>query len=86
MAMVVMDIQDYRDKALTLLTDTSTYKTISKYPTTRLRNRLICTLKDIKQQGGLSDTTYRKLYPTSAVPPGFMAFPKSTKQAPPWDP
>ena len=72
--MVAMDKQDYVDKALTLLTDTSTYNTINKDPTTRLRNRLIST-----QQGGLSDTTWRKLYPTRAVPLSFMAFPKSAK-------
>ena len=79
--MVVMDKQDFMDKALTLLTDTNTY--INEDSASRLRNRLISTLKDIKQQGALSDSTYRKLYPISSVPPGFMAFPKSTKQAPP---
>ena len=62
---VATDKQDYTDKALTLLTDTNT---ISKDPTSRFRNRLISTLKDIEQQDRLSDTTYRKLYPTSAVP------------------
>ena len=57
MATVVMDKQDSTEKAFTLLTDTNTYNTISNHPTFRLRNRLISTLKDIKQQGGLSDTT-----------------------------
>ena len=79
LAMVVMDKQDYTDKILTLLTDTSTYNTISKDPTTRLRTTLITTLKDIKQKGGLSDTTYRKVYPTSAVPPKFYGLPKINK-------
>ena len=60
-AMVVMDKQDYIDKALSLLSDTNTYKTIHKDPTTRLRNSLITKHKDIKQQGGLSDNTYRKV-------------------------
>ena len=81
--MLVMDKKDYTDKALTLLTDANIHKTINKDPTSRLRNRLISTLKNIKQQGGLSDSTYRKPYPTSAVHQSFMAFPKSTKQAPP---
>ena len=83
-AMVVMDKKSYTDKALTLLTDTIIYNTISRDPTTRLRNKNISTLKDIK--GGLINTTCRKLYPTSAVLPSFMAFPKSTKQALPLDP
>ena len=33
-AMVVMDKQDYTDKALSLLADTSTYWIINKDPTT----------------------------------------------------
>ena len=53
-AKVVMDKQEYTDKALTLLTDTSTYNTISKDPTTRLMNKLISTYKDIKKQGGIN--------------------------------
>ena len=78
-ARVAMDKQDYTDKALTLLTDTSTYNTISKDPITRLRNRLITTLKDVKQKAELSDTAYRKVYPTSAVPPKFYGLPKIHK-------
>ena len=81
--MVSMDKQDYTDKALTLLTDTSTYNTIIKDPTTTLKNKLITTLKGIRQQGGLGDTTYRKVYPTSVSSLRFMAFPKYTKLAPP---
>ena len=39
-AMLVMDKEDYTDKALFLLTDTSTYRIISKDPTTELKNKL----------------------------------------------
>ena len=67
-AMVIMDQQDYNYKAQTLLQDTNTYKVLNKGPTSRLKNKLIQTPKDIKQSGGLSDSKYRKLYPTSAVP------------------
>ena len=81
-AMVAMDKQDYTHKVLSLLTDTSTYNIISKDPTTRLRNTCITKLEDIIQKGGLSDTTYRKVYPTSAVPLRFMAFQESTN----WNP
>ena len=52
-AMVVMEKQDYTDKALILLCDTSTYNNINEDPTMRLRNSLITKLKDIKQKGGL---------------------------------
>ena len=84
--MVVMEKQDYTDKALTLLGYTSIYNIINKDPTTRLRNSLITKVKDIKQKGGLSDTIYRKMYPTSADPLSFMTFLKSTKLAPPLRP
>ena len=65
-AMVIMYKQDYMDKALSLLTDTNIYRTINKDLSTKLRNQLIKTLKDIKQAGGFND--YKKVYPTSAVP------------------
>ena len=81
--MVVIDKQDYTDKALSLLMDTNTHRIINKDPTTKLRKQLINTLKDIKQTGGLSDSSYRKVYPTSAVLPCFMAFPKFIRLAPP---
>ena len=74
-ALVVMDKQDYMDKALSLLTDTNTYRTINKDPTTKLKNQLICTLKDIKQTGELIDLRYRKVYSS------FMAFPKFIRWA-----
>ena len=47
-AMVVMDKQDYMDKALSLLSDTNTYRTINKDTTTELRKQLINTIKDTK--------------------------------------
>ena len=51
-------------------------KILSKDPTNRLKNKLIQTLKDIKQTGGLSNLKYKQLYPTSAVPPKFNGLPK----------
>ena len=81
--MVIMDKQEYTDKAIGLLSDTNTYRTILKDPTNKLKNKLICILKDIKQTGGLKDSTYCKGYPTSAVHPKFCGLQKSTKLAPP---
>ena len=77
--MVIMDRQQYMDKATTLLQDTNTYRTIPKDPTNKLKNKLIGILRDIKQTGGLKDTTYRKVYPTSAVPQKFYGLPKIHK-------
>ena len=64
LAMVIMDQQDYNNKAHLLLADTNTYRILNKDQT----NKLIQTLKDIKQSGGLSAQNCKKLYPTSAVP------------------
>ena len=65
--MVIMGKQDYTNKAQALLQDTNTYKVLSKDPPSRHKNKLIQTLKGIKQSGGLSDLKYMKLHPTSAV-------------------
>ena len=70
--MVIMDKQQYTDKATALLQDTNTYRTIPKDPTNKLRNKLIGILRDIKQTGGLKDTMYHKVYSTSAVPPKIL--------------
>ena len=79
-AMVVMDKEDYRDKALSLLAD---YNVITKDPTTKLKNKLAQLLRDIRNQGGLSGCSYRKVYPTSAVPPKIV-WPSSNTQS--WHP
>ena len=78
-AVVIMDKKEYMDKAIGLLSDTNTYSTISKDPTNKLKNKLIGILEDIKQTGGLKDSTYYKMYPTSAVPPKFYGLPKIHK-------
>ena len=70
--MVIMDKQDYINKAQALLQDTNTYKFLPKDPTSHLQNKLITLLKDIKQTGGLTTQKYKQLYPTSAVPPQVL--------------
>ena len=85
-AMVIMDKEDYINKAQALLQDTNTYKVLHKDPTSHLKNKLITLLKDIKQTGGLITQKYKQLYPTSAVPPSSMACPKSIKQISPLGP
>ena len=82
-AMVIMDQQDYNNKAQALLQDTNTYKVLPKDPTPQPKTKLITLLKSIKQTGGISTQKYKQLYPTSAVPPNFMAYPKYIKLVPP---
>ena len=82
-AMVIMDVKHYMEKALCLLGDSSTYRTIPKDPTKKLK---IGILKDVKQTGGLKGSTYCRLYPTSAVPPKFYGLPKIHKGGTPSGP
>ena len=85
-AMVIMDQEDYTNKALTLLQDTNTYIVLPKDPTSQLKNKLISLVKDIKQTGGLSTNKYKQLYPTSAIPPKFYGLPKIHKTGTPLRP
>ena len=77
-AMVVMDKQDYINKANQLLNQ-STYKVISKDPTNTIKNKLINILKGIKTKTGLGINTYKSMYPTGCVPPKFYGLPKIHK-------
>ena len=47
-SMVIMDREDYTDKAQSLLADSNTYKTITKDPTNKLKNKLFQKLRDVK--------------------------------------
>ena len=84
--MVIMDKEDYTNKAQALLQDTNTYKVLKKDPTSQLKNKLITLLKDIKQTGGLNTNKYKQLYPTSAVLPKFYDLPKIHKVGTPLRP
>ena len=76
--MVVMDRQDYINKANQLLNQ-NTYKVISKDPTNTIKNKLINILKNIKTKSGLGTNTYKSMYPTGCVPPKFYGLPKIHK-------
>ena len=84
-SMVVMDRDDYNNKAEELLNQ-PTYRPIPNDPTIKLKNRLITLLKKIKSEGGMNEATYRKLYPTGAGSPKFYGLPKVHKQGTPLRP
>ena len=79
LAMVVMEWEDYMDKAQLLLADTNTYKAITKDPTNKLKNKLTKILRDIKTRKDSMKTFTRKVYPTSMVVPKFYGLPKIHK-------
>ena len=84
-SLVVMNKEDYQKKALELL-DQSTYKTLAADPTNKDKNKLISLLKTIKSEGGIDETTYKKLYPTGAGTPKFYGLPKVHKAGVPLRP
>ena len=73
--MVIMDRQDYINKANNLLNQ-NTYRSIAKDPTNSIKNKLINILKRVKGQKGLDSNTYKSMYPTGCVPPKFNGLPK----------
>ena len=75
-ALVVMNSEDYKNKAEELLNQ-NTYRAIPSDPTMRLKNKLINLLKSIKAKGGMKDELPRRLYPTGAGSPKLWA-PKDT--------
>ena len=77
-AMVIMDRQDYINKANRLLNQ-GTYKSIAKDPTSSIKNKLINILKRVKTKTGLDSNTYKSMYLTGCVPPKFYGLPKIHK-------
>ena len=76
--MVIMNRQDYIDKANSLLNQ-NTYKSIPRDPTNTIKNKLISILKGVQNQTGLDSNTYKSMYPTGCVPPKFYDLPKIHK-------
>ena len=76
--MVIMDRQDYINKANSLLNQ-NTYRSIPRDPANTIKNNLISILKRVKNQTGLDSNTYKPMYPTGCVPPKFYGLPKIHK-------
>ena len=73
--MVIMDRQDYINKANNLLNQ-NTYRAIPQDPTNTIKNKLISILKRVKNQTQLDSLTYKSMFPTGCVPPKFYGLPK----------
>ena len=58
--MVIMDSQDYINKANSLLNQ-NTYRSLARDPTNTIKNQLISILKRIKNQTGLDSNTYKSM-------------------------
>ena len=84
-SMVVLDSEDYTAKSETLLHQ-SNYKVLKTDPTNKYKSKLVGLLKTIKAEGGMDDITYKRLYPTGAVPPKYYGLPKVHKPGMPLRP
>ena len=77
-AMVIMDREDYINKANSLLNQ-KTYRSIPRDPMNTIKNKLISILKRVKNQTGLDSNTYKSMYHTGCVPRKFYGLPKIHK-------
>ena len=77
--MVIMDRQDYINKANNLLNQ-NTYRSIPRDPINFIKNKLISILKRVKNQTGLGSNKYKSMYPTGSVHPSSMASLRSINQ------
>ena len=84
-SMVVMDRDDYNQKAEALLQE-SAYKPIPNDSTNKYKTKLIALLKSIITEGGINEATYKRLYPTGAGSPKFYGLPKIHKEGTPLRP
>ena len=84
-SMVVMDRDDYNRKAEDILHQPA-YKPIHNDPTNNYKNKLISLLESIKTEGGINESTYKRLYPTGAGSTKFYGLPKVHKEGTPLRP
>ena len=77
-AMVVLDKEDYINKAWGLLSQPA-YKEIPKDPTNKIKAQLITKLRRIKKDSNLDEGTYKAMYHTGCVLPKFYGLPKIHK-------
>ena len=81
MAMVLLDKEDYIQKAGNLL-EQSGYNTLGRDPTNSIKAKLIQILRRLKRETGMDEGTYKSMYPTSCTPPKSYGLQKSINWAP----
>ena len=76
---VVIDKEQYLEKANNMLADNNTYQLLKKDPTSSVKIKLVSLLHNLKKEGLLDGRTYKFLYPTAERPPMFYGLPKINK-------
>ena len=74
--MVVLDKQDYTNKAQDLLAQRDTYRPLTANPTNKHKKKFIILFRTIKAQGGLEDNIYKRFNPTGTGFQNSMGYPK----------
>ena len=82
-AMVIMDQQDYNNKAQALLQDNNTYKVLPKDPTPNSKTNLSPYSKASNKQEASAPKNINNYIPPVQSHPNFMAYPKYIKLEPP---
>ena len=83
--MVVMDRQDYINKAKELLAQPA-HRTFTRDSKNKIKAMLIPKLKIVKRENNLEEGTYKAMYPTGCIPPRFYELPKIHKTGNPLKP
>ena len=84
-SMVVLDKEDYIKKSEDVLKQ-NTYRELVADCANKYKNKLINLLKTIKSEGGMNNTTYKRLYLTGSVSPKYYELPKIYKAGVPLRP
>ena len=77
-AMVGMDKEDYIKKAESLLVQLAN-RTIDRDPTSKIKAKLVTTLRKIKKDTNIGEGTYKTMYPTGCMASKFYGLPKIHK-------
>ena len=83
--MVDMEKEDYIQKAESLLTQPA-YKSIDRVPTSKIKAKLITTLRKIKKDTNVDEGMYKTMYLTGCMPPKFYGLPQIHKTGNPFRP
>ncbi|XP_071344169.1 uncharacterized protein [Trachinotus anak] len=82
---VVLNTTDYQAKISALLSDSNTYETLKRDPTSGYKKKVIECLQQLQKEGVIDKTQYYRLYPQDSIP-CLYGLPKIHKEGAPLRP
>ncbi|XP_072050219.1 uncharacterized protein [Amphiura filiformis] len=76
---VLLDKVEYEEKVNTMLGDKKTYEELPADPTAKYKRKLVSALSKLKNEGKITETKYKQLYPTAENVPRLYCTPKIHK-------